>query len=619
MRNLKPLACCLPGLAGLAMMAMIPSQASAQAPMTKASAGRKECGVAAQTQRVALLIGNGGYDGADWDGLANAPNDVDRLCSVFAEAGFRVIRLVDVDAAAARKAVDEFAALSATADTALIYYAGHGFEFGGENYLVPVDAPRLASKNGLAEHFLPLDALMGAARAKRFNLFFLDACRSFDAVVELTDLDPGGRDGAVSTIGLPRGGKGVVFYSTVKGSPALDDAPPEADAISPFAAAIAKYSATPGLELDQYLKIVARDVEERTRPVIDPAQYPVRYGQFREDFFLMPLELHTNVGAAAASPPPAPEGAAKPHTPPSRPPSASIRARTGAIRGAPGALLMAMPQAVNLLASYTLDRLGTEDEPYLVADLLTQASVPALVSAAQTRNDPVAQYLLGYMFEFGVGVSKDLVAARSWLEKSAAQGHPAGQLELGYFLRAHAPTETARARELYELAAAQDYAKAKSHLGDLLIIEARGERDPAKVAALKDRARTLFEQAAAKGHPFAMFALGAHIGDTDTASKMLNAVAARGNREGDHWLCELEYFRNTLSSAEAERHCTRGASGGFAGSQFLQARRYADGLGVPKSPREADYWARLALSHKELDPGRRAVLASVVIPERATP
>jgi TPR repeat protein len=192
-------------------------------------------------------------------------------------------------------------------------------------------------------------------------------------------------------------------------------------------------------------------------------------------------------------------------------------------------------------------------------------------------------------------------------------------LELGYFLRAHAPQEAARARELYELSAAQDYAKAKSHLGDLLIVEARSERDPAKIKALTDRARTLFEQAAAKGHPFAMFALGAHIGDTKTATTMLNALADKGNREGDHWLCELAYFRNALNSAEAERHCTRGASGGFAGSQFLQARRHADGLGVPRSPKEADYWARLALSHKELDPGRRAVLASIVLPDRATP
>ncbi|MFZ5700850.1 MULTISPECIES: caspase family protein [Pseudomonadota] len=598
--------------AALTLAAMAPMVASAQAPLSKPGAGRKECGAAAQTQRVALLIGNGGYDGADWDGLDNAANDVERLCDVFAQAGFRVIRLVDVNAAAARRAVDEFASLSAAADTALIYYAGHGFEFGGENYLVPVDAPRFASKNGLAEHFLPLDALMGAARAQRFNLFFLDACRSFDAVVELTDLDPGGRDGTVSTIGLPRGGKGVVFYSTVKGSPALDDAPPEADAISPFAAAIAKYSATPGLELDQYLKIVARDVEERTRPVIDPAQYPVRYGQFREDFFLMPLPGSSMQNAAKPPAGTAIGGIAGA-------PAPTARVRTGAIRSSPGALLMMMPQTMTLLADLTLERLGTEDEPYLVADLLTRSNVPSLLAAAETNDDPVAQYLLGYMYEFGVGLPKDLVAARTWLEKSAAKGHPAGQLELGYFLRAHAPQEAARARELYELSAAQDYAKAKSHLGDLLIVEARSERDPAKIKALTDRARTLFEQAAAKGHPFAMFALGAHIGDMKTATTMLNALADKGNREGDHWLCELAYFRNALNSAEAERHCTRGASGGFAGSQFLQARRHADGLGVPRSPKEADYWARLALSHKELDPGRRAVLASIVLPDRATP
>lgn len=550
-----------------------------------AKPGRKECGAAGQTQRVALLIGNAGYDGADWDSLGNPANDVERLCSVFAKAGFRVIRLVDVTEKAARAAVEEFSAISANADTALIYYAGHGFEFGGENYLVPVDAPRYASKAGLAEQFLPLDALMGAAKAKRFNLFFLDACRSFDAVVELTDLDPGGRDGTVSTIGLPRGGTGVVFYSTVKGSPALDDAPPEADAISPFAAAIAKHTETPGLELDQYLKIVARDVEERTRSVIDPAQYPVRYGQFREDFFLMPM-------------------------------AAATRTRTGSPRvSGTAAMAMAMPQIGSLLGALTYSRLAVEDEPYVVADLLTKARVTDILTIAKTSDDPVAQYLLGYMLEFGVGMPKNLVSARQWLEKSAAQGHPAGQLELGYFLRNHVPEEAGRARELYELAAAQDYAKAKSHLGDLLIAEARGERDPAKVAALRQRARTLFEQAAARGHPFAMFALGAHIGDTSTATTMLNALAAKGNREGDHWLCELAYFRNALGSAEAERHCTRGASGGFAGSQFLQARRYADGLGVPKSAKEADYWARLALSQKELDPGRRAVLASIVLPE----
>ncbi len=569
----------------LALMAAMPGPVFAQTPAAKVNPGRKECGQAAQTQRVALLIGNGGYDGADWDSLANAGNDVERLCDVFAKAGFRVIRLVDVDAAAARAAIDEFAALSGAADTALVYYAGHGFEFGGENYLVPVDAPRYASKNGLGEHFLPLESVMGAARAKRFNLFFLDACRSFDAVVELTDLDPGGRDGAVGTIGLPRGGKGVVFYSTVKGSPALDDAPPKADAISPFAAAIAKHTETPGLELDQYLKIVAREVEERTKPVIDPAQYPVRYGQFREDFFLMPM------------PNPA-------------------RARTGAPRGgAAAALAMALPQMTSVLAALTLDRLAVEDEPYIVGNLLTQARLGDILFAAQQSNDPVAQYLLGYMMEFGVGINKNLPAARQWLEKSAAQGHPAGQLELGYFLRNNVPEEAARARELYELAAAQDYAKAKSHLGDLLIVEARGERDPAKVAALKARARSLFLQAAEKGHPFAMFALGAHTGDQATAQRLLNALAAKGNREGDHWLCELAYFRNELAGADAERHCTRGASGGFSGSQFLQARRYADGLGVPRSAREADYWARLALSHKELDPGRRGVLASIVLPE----
>jgi len=570
-------------LAWLAAPPPVLGQGPASPEPATAEAG---CGDPTRTDRVALLIGNGGYDGLDWQALDNPAHDVAQLCRVFGEAGFRVIRLENADIAAARAAIDRFAALSAGADTALVYFAGHGFEYAGNNYLVPVGAPAYASKADLGTRFLPLEQLMASAQARNFNLFFLDACRSYDPVVQLTDADPSDPAGSVSTIGLPRGGRGVVFFSTVKGQPALDDAPPEDDAISPFAAAIAKYSRTPGLELDQYLKVIARDVEERTRSVIDPAQYPVRYGQFREDFYLVPPMADT----AQAVP---------------------QRPRTGAVRGGFAGMMTAIAPA---LAALTLDRLATEDEPYVVADLLLKTDVGTLVRAASQRNDPVAQYLLGYMFEFGVGVAQDLGAARTWLERSAAQNHPAGQLELGYFLLHNDPAAAEQARALYEAAAAQGYAKAQSHLGDALWHDAARAADPAAAKALRTRARDLFAAAAEQGHPFAMFALASYGDDPERGRALLAALAQRGNAEGDHWLCELAYGQGREADAGAE--CLRGASAGFAGSQFIQAMRHARGAGMPVSARDADYWARLALSHKELDPGRRAILANVVLPER---
>ena len=91
--------------------------------------------------------------------------------------------------------------------------------------------------------------------------------------------------------------------------------------------------------------------------------------------------------------------------------------------------------------------------------VLAQHSV-ADVKALVAGGDPLATYLLGYMQHFGLGVPKDLTAARKTLEIAAAQGTPYGQLELAYFLRVNARDDTDRARslELYKAAAEQDYA-----------------------------------------------------------------------------------------------------------------------------------------------------------------
>ena len=95
-------------------------------------------GTANQEVRVALVIGNGSYQHVTT--LPNPPNDAVAIANKLGGLGFDVTTAVDVDLADMRAAVERFAGDSRGADVALIFYAGHGVQDAGENYLLPVDA-----------------------------------------------------------------------------------------------------------------------------------------------------------------------------------------------------------------------------------------------------------------------------------------------------------------------------------------------------------------------------------------------------------------------------------------------------------------------------------------------
>src|SRR5438876_1060503 len=94
--------------------------------------------VAHAEKRVALVIGNAGYDSAPR--LGNPGNDAAAIGAALQRLGFTVTSQTDLGFDAMRRALREFAGAAAGADLAVIYYAGHGMEIGGENYLVPIDA-----------------------------------------------------------------------------------------------------------------------------------------------------------------------------------------------------------------------------------------------------------------------------------------------------------------------------------------------------------------------------------------------------------------------------------------------------------------------------------------------
>ncbi|WP_408093934.1 caspase domain-containing protein, partial [Rhodoplanes sp. SY1] len=88
--------------------------------------------------RVALVVGNASYRATSR--LANPPNDAGDVAAALRRLGFSVTSLGDVDYDRMRRALLEFSRAAGQAEIAMVYFAGHGIELGGENYLVPVDA-----------------------------------------------------------------------------------------------------------------------------------------------------------------------------------------------------------------------------------------------------------------------------------------------------------------------------------------------------------------------------------------------------------------------------------------------------------------------------------------------
>lgn len=509
--------------------------------------------VAPQGERgVALLIGISAYDGLNWPALANAVNDIDHVCTAFAKAGFEIIDVRDANIAELNSATQTFAAKAAKADSAVVYYAGHGFEYNGRNFMVPVNAPVIASKDELDTEFLSLDKMLEAAsKAKKFNLFFMDACRTPDPIVRLKDESSDDPDGGISPMGLLEMTQGAVFYSTAKGKPALDAAPVDSRT-SPFAKAIASKLAIPGLELSDYFKVVSREVYTNTRELNLGPQQPFHYGSWFEDFYLnLPTDAFDNPDSGSASP------------------------------------VTAFPSALDI----PMERLAIEDETILVGEVLGDLGVGDLTRLAK-NGDPLAQSFLGYMYHLGVGVRKDLKQAVGWLEKSAAQGHPAGQTELAWYYQENEPDKASRALELYLLAAAQGYAKAQSHLGFALWEGKFGIVD-------KKRAIDLFKDASDRGHPYATYALGIYGKQIEESMRKLRFLADGGNVEGNNWICELQYQQGQAD--KVAKDCSLAARGGYAGARAIWAQLHDRGQGTPKSPSEARYWATLASSQPELE------------------
>lgn len=214
---------------------------------------------AAEAKRVALVIGNAQYEHAAR--LANPKNDATDMSRKLADLGFEVVSGLDLDLRGMRDKVREFARKLDGAEVALFYYAGHGLQVNGENYLAPVDA-QLRSYLDLEFESLPINLIVSAMeRSVKTNLVFLDACRD-NPLADNLARSMGTRSGAVGR-GLAKVGSGLgtlLSFATQPGNVALDGKGRN----SPFTKALLKHLGTPGQGVSQDLVYVRREVLRET-------------------------------------------------------------------------------------------------------------------------------------------------------------------------------------------------------------------------------------------------------------------------------------------------------------------------------------------------------------------
>ena len=206
-------------------------------------------------ERVALVIGNGAYRGGEITELSNPGNDARAVAAKLDGLGFEVISGIDLGRAEFFDLLGEFGEQAEGAEAALLFYAGHGMQVEGKNYLIPVDTESLEKKTDLGKHAVNLDDVLAEMRGKT-NLVFLDACRNNP----FRGFRGSGGRGLAAVSAKSMGGGVLISYAADPGKLALDGEGQN----SPYTEALLKHMGRRGVSVGDMLTGVKADVEDAT-------------------------------------------------------------------------------------------------------------------------------------------------------------------------------------------------------------------------------------------------------------------------------------------------------------------------------------------------------------------
>ena len=496
--------------------------------------------------RQALVIGNSGYAVGM---LVNPQHDAEAIAKALKAVGFTVTKLIDANQKDMRRAVVEFGRRLRSSDSVgLLYYAGHGVQVGGENFLIPIGAD-IKDEAEVAVEALNLNEILRTmARAEsQTNIVILDACRN-NPFENITRSSGGALTGGLAQVVAPAGT--LIAFATAPGQVALDGEGRN----SPYSAALAQAIPQPGLVLEEVFRRARRQVLAAT----GNKQTPWEHSSLTVEFYFRPKSAEPEASLRPAGISGVAEAQLqelrawdqiKDQSDPQalrrhieaypgglfadvvryrleRRSASAPKDNGGAVAGWIGSIFGASepdPEAETLLAeAVKLEMRGTPE---------TDKEAFRLYLAAASRGLPPAMHQVARAYDRGRGVDKNIVEAVRWYRKAADLGHAPAMASLGtlYEFGEGVTADLAEALRLYLLAAEAGESHGMTSLG-YLYQQGKG------VAKDGSEARVWYGKAALSGNPRAMYNLALmHVrgegGERDFAAavRLLNSAIAKGH------------------------------------------------------------------------------------------
>ncbi|MGI9477629.1 MAG: caspase family protein [Hyphomicrobiaceae bacterium] len=523
-------------------------------------------------KRIALVIGNGKYAR---DPLPNPPRDAALIARTLKGVDFEVIEVIDADRQAMQTALIEFGRKLAQADSVgVFYYAGHGVQVNGDNYLLPVDVD-IRTEAEVRLQGVNLNEILITLRPQntRLAVAVLDACRN-NPFVGLTR----GLSRGLAPVSAPAGT--LIAFSTAPGEVALDGDGQN----SPYTEALARAIPTPGLAIEEVFKRTRQSVMQATARAQVPWEHSSLVGRF---LFVPETNARPDGRDAIAG-----------QTPDVR--LAEIgdweRIKDSENAGDFKAFLKRYPSgAFAELANYKVKQLAAQPSAW-------SWWVPSVVAAVRPREAGRAQaeelYARALRFEAEKKTAADLEHARSLYQAAAEAGLAPAMFRLGRLIEREASakrkagggkaaykTQLAAAAAWYAKAAEQAHPGAQHALGTLHEFGEGVGRDLAE-------ALRLYKLAADAGDAGGMTSLaflyasgkGVHR-NHETARRWYQRAAEAGSARAMYNLALMQLSRKggPVDVPQATKWLTEAAKSGHAGAMRQLAVFYEEGRGLSRS------------------------------------
>jgi len=390
---------------------------------------------AVSEKRIALVIGNANYVAEK--SLSTPIPDAIEVSKTLSNLGFNVYVMFDAGIEAMNDAFKRFAGFARQYDTALVYYAGHGSQFYGDAYLIPVDAVVETSYDVLqGQRWFAtkrIVSFLNDVPSLTTRILMLDACRTNNNLLASRGES---EDSMLDTDEL---NEGIIFYSTKHGYVAYDEA--GATAHSPFARAVMKHIVTPNLSMGDFITDVMKEVKTLTSVAPYPhPQEPRSVPTLTHRFYFNPTQAgQRSTATPAATPTPA---RSSNNTTASRP--AAAAATPVASTSAADAELVAQGKKAMRSFNYATAKSkfslaashGSTEAVYQLGLLYSNSNydgynretATSYFVQAANQNHTEAMYQAGMMY---LGI--DNTMAKQWLSKAANAGHQQAKAQLSRF------------------------------------------------------------------------------------------------------------------------------------------------------------------------------------------